>query len=153
MGTLKIKVDCRTEGPLSNGEAEKAAQDWATNTTQAIADKGVEMLRGWTWDRGGGQGRDTSGRFTRRESGRARGAFRAALKTVRKSPTQVNIPGPQQRGVAWSPWLEGITRRNESTGFKGYHLFRETRKQLNKLAPDIAQTELEKVLPRMGGGS
>jgi hypothetical protein len=151
MGALKIKVDCRTEGPMANGEAEKAAQDWATNTTQAIADEGVRQLREWKWDRGGGQGRDTSGRFTRRASGRARGGFEAALKTTRVSPTLVRIAGPQQRGVAWSPWLEGTSKRNDSTGFKGYHLFRTTRTQLNKMAPDIAQTELEKVLPRMGG--
>jgi hypothetical protein len=136
MGSLKIKVDCRTSGPMANGEAEKAAQDWAVNTTQAIADKGVELLRA----------------FPMNKTGRARGGFQNALHTVRKSPTMAVIPGPQQRGVAWSPWLEGKSKRNQSAKFKGYHLFRKTRTQLNKMAPDIAQQELEKVLPRMGGG-
>ena len=136
MGTLKIKVDCRTEGPIANGEAEKAAQDWATNTTQAIADKGVELLRA----------------FPMNKTGRARGGFQGALKTTRVSPTLVRIAGPQQRGVAWSPWLEGTSKRNQDGKFKGYHLFRKTRLQLQKMAPDIAQAELEKVLPRMGGG-
>lgn len=137
MGTLKIKVDCRTSGPLSNGEAEKAAQDWATNTTQAIADKGVELLRA----------------FPMNKTGRAHGGFQSALKVVRKSPTMAVIPGPQQRGVAWAPWLEGKSKRNQDGKFKGYGLFRKTRTALNKLAPGIAQAELEKVLPRMGGGS
>lgn len=135
MGTLKIRVDCRTEGPLSNGEADKAAQDWAQNTTQAIADKGVELLRAFPMDK----------------TGRATGGFRNALKTVRVSPTLVRIPGPQERGVAWSPWLEGTSKRNQGNRFKGYHLFRKTRTQLNKMAPDIAEKELQKVLPRMGG--
>jgi hypothetical protein len=134
MGTLKIKVDCRTSGPMANGEAEKAAQDWATNTTQALGDKGVELLRA----------------FPMNKTGRARGGFEAALKTTRVSPTLVRIAGPQQRGVAWSPWLEGTSKRNDGK-FKGYHLFRKTRLQLDKMAPDIAQAELEKVLPRMGG--
>ena len=135
MGTLKVRVDCRVSGPLENGDAEKAAEDWATNTTQAIADKGVELLRA----------------FPMNKTGRAHGDFENALKVTRVSPTQTRISGPQERGVAWSPWLEGTSKRNDSTGFKGYGLFRRTRLQLQKMAPGIAQAELEKVLPRMGG--
>jgi hypothetical protein len=135
MGSLKIKVDCRVSGPLENGDAEKAAEEWATSTTQALADKGVELLRA----------------FPMNKTGRAHGGFEGALKTVRISPTETRIPGPQDRGVAWSPWLEGTSKRNETTGFGGYGLFAKTRLQLQKMAPDIAQAELEKVLPRMGG--
>jgi hypothetical protein len=135
MGSLKVRVDCRVSGPLADGEADKAAQDWAKNTTQALADKGVEILRNWPMNK----------------TGRARGAFENALKTERISPTETRIPGPMERGVVWSPWLEGTSKRNDSTGFKGYGLFRKTRLQLQKMAPQIAQAELEKVLPRMGG--
>lgn len=135
MGTLRVRVDCRVEGPLSNGDADKAAEQWATNTTQALADKGVELLRA----------------FPMNKSGRAHGGFENALKVVRNSPTQTRIPGPQDRGVAWASWLEGTSKRNSSTKFGGYGLFRKTRLQLQKMAPDIAQAELEKVLPRMGG--
>jgi hypothetical protein len=85
------------------------------------------------------------------KSGRAHGAFENALKTERISPTETRIPGPMERGVVWSPWLEGTSKRNDSTGFKGYGLFRRTRLQLQKMAPQVAQAELEKVLPRMGG--
>lgn len=136
MGSLKIRVDCRVEGPLASGEADKAAQDWATNTTQAIADEGAELLRTFP-------GMD--------KTGRARGGFQQGLMTKRISPTETRIVGPTVRGVAWTPWLEGTSKRNESTGFKGYHLFRKTRLQLSKMAPGIAQEELDKVLPRMGG--
>jgi len=136
-GSLKIKVDCRVSGPLASGEADRAAQDWATNTTQAIADQGVELLRTFP-------GMD--------RTGRARGGFQQLLRVKRISPTETRIPGPQQRGVAWSPWLEGTSSRNDSTGFKGYHLFRKTRATLAKMAPGIADEELDKVLPRMGGG-
>jgi hypothetical protein len=134
-GTLKITADCRVEGPLTNGEAEKAAQDWAENTTQALGDEGVEMLR----------------RFPMDKTGRSRGGFQDALHTVRKSPTDLRIPGPAQRGVVFTPWLEGTSSRNQGNEFKGYHLFRKTRQQLSKMAPEIAQKELDKVLPRMGG--
>lgn len=135
MGSLKIKVDCRVDGPLETGDAEKAAEEWATNTTQRLADKGVELLKA----------------FPMNKSGRAHGGFEGALRTVRISPTETRIPGPQEKGTVWSPWLEGKSKRNESTRFKGYGLFAKTRTQLNKLAPDIAQEELDKVLPRMGG--
>jgi hypothetical protein len=135
MGSLKVRVDCRVSGPLANGDAEKAAEDWAKNTTQALADKGVEILRSWPMNK----------------TGRAHGAFENALKTERISPTETRIPGPMERGVVWSPWLEGTTKRNDSTGFKGYGLFRRTRLQLQKMAPQVAQAELEKALPRMGG--
>lgn len=135
MGSLKIRVDCRVSGPLANGEADKAAQEWAVNTTQALGDKGVELLRAFPMDR----------------TGRARGAFQGALRTKRISPTETRITGPQERGVAWAAWLEGTSKRNQDTGFKGYHLFRKTRLQLSRLAPGIAQAELEKLLPRMGG--
>lgn len=135
MGSLKVTADCRVSGPLADGSADKAAQEWAQNTTQAIADRGVELL----------------GAFPMDKSGRSTGEFRSNLKTVRVSPTLVRIPGPQQRGVVWAPWLEGVSKRNESNEFKGYGLFRKTRTQLNKEAPQIGQKELDKVLAEMGG--
>lgn len=135
MGSLKVRVDCRVSGPLANGDADKAAEEWATNTTQALADKGVELLRSYPMNK----------------TGRAAGAFQGALKVTRVSPTQTRIPGPQEKGVVWSPWLEGTSKRNETTKFKGYGLFRKTRLQLQKMAPQIAQEQLDKVISRMGG--
>lgn len=136
MGTLRVKVDCRVSGPVADGSADKAAQEWAENTTQALADQGVELLKAFPMDK----------------TGRSRGGFEGALKTARVSPTQTRIPGPQERGVTWSPWLEGTSKRNESTKFGGYKLFAKTRLQLQKLAPQIAQEELDKVIGQMGGG-
>lgn len=135
MGALKVTVDCRVSGPLVSGDADKAAQEWAKNTTQALADKGVELLRA----------------FPMNKSGRAHGDFENALKTTRVSPTQTRIPGPQEKGTVWSPWLEGTSKRNQSTGFGGYKLFAKTRLQLQKMAGDIAQRELDKVIGQMGG--
>lgn len=135
MGSLKIKLDCRVDGPLSNGEAEKAALEWAEATARRLGDEGVDLLKA----------------FPMNKTGRARGGFQSELKAVSTSPTRVVIRGPQDRGVVWSSWLEGTSTRNSSTGFKGYHLFRKTRLQLDKMAPGVGQEELEKYLPRMGG--
>lgn len=136
MGTMKITVSADVSGPLSDGRAEKAVQDWQKRTTQALGDKGVELLRAVKMDK----------------TGRAHGAFQEALHTVRTSVSEMTVPGPQESGVVWSPWLEGTTQRNESTGFKGYGLFRKTRAKLSKLAPEIGQQQLDAVMSEIGGG-
>lgn len=136
-GQLKITARCQVSGPIADGTAARACEDWARNTSQALGDEAVTMLRAVPMNK----------------SGRARGGFQSALKTVRKSSTQVDIPGPMQRGVVWSPWLEGTSKRNSSTRFKGYHLFRKTRTALTAKAPQIGQEQLDKLMPEIGGGA
>jgi len=135
MGSLKVTVKLDASGPLADGSAEKLVDKWLENTTQALGDKAVDMLRAVQMDR----------------TGRATGAFQGSLQTVRKSLNVMTVPGPMQRGVVWSPWLEGSSKRNEDTGFKGYGLFRKTRLALQKQAPDIGQRELDKLIGQMGG--
>jgi hypothetical protein len=86
------------------------------------------------------------------KTGRARGGFQASLRVLQAGP-QARIPAPAIRGVTWGPWLEGTSRRNQSTRFKGYHLFRKTRQELQRQAPGIGQRELDKVMPRIRGVS
>ena len=133
-GTFKLEVRPEVTGPLANGDAERALQDWAQNTAKALGDEGVKLLAAFPMDK----------------TGRARGGFQANLKVLQDGP-QATIPAPMIRGVTWGPWLEGTSKRNSSTRFKGYHLFRKTRQQLQKMAPDIGQAELDKIMPRLGG--
>lgn len=133
-GTFKVEIRPEVTGPLADGTADRALQDWAQNTARALGDEGVKLLR----------------RFPMNKTGRAHGAFQAALHVLHDGP-QARIPGPQFEGITWSPWLEGTSKRNESTGFKGYHLFRKTRLELQKRAPEIGQRELDKIMPRLGG--
>lgn len=135
-GTLKIRIDCMVSGPLADGRAIDAAEKWAEGTSQALGDEAVKMLRD----------------FPMNKTGRARGGFEGLLKTERRSPSETRVTGPQQRGVAWASWLEGTSKRNESTHFKGYHLFRKTRAELQDKAPEIGQQQLDKLLSEMGGG-
>jgi hypothetical protein len=135
MGTFKVEIRPEVTGPLASGEAERALQDWAQNTAKALGDEGVKLLAA----------------FPMNKSGRAHGAFQSALHVLQDGPV-ARIPGPQFEGVTWSPWLEGTSQRNSSTRFKGYHLFRKTRQELQRRAPDIGQAELDKIMPRLGGG-
>ena len=133
-GTLKVDVAVGAHGPLFDGTASHVLEEYTRDVRQAIADRGVELLRA----------------FPMNKTGRAHGGFQANLKTVDRG-SAVAIPAPMIRGVVWGPWLEGVSKRNESTKFKGYHLFRKTRLQLDREARDIAEKKLQEYLPRLGG--
>jgi len=133
-GNFKIEIRPEVTGPISDGRADRALQDWAEATAKALGDEGVKLLA----------------EFPMNKTGRARGGFQANLKVLQDGP-EARIPAPMVKGVTWGPWLEGTSSRNSSTRFKGYHLFRKTRQELDKRAPEIGQRELDKILPRLGG--
>jgi hypothetical protein len=123
-------------GPLWDGEANAAVERWLAVTRERVAAEGVLMLKAFPMDK----------------TGRARGGFQANVARVTRSDWQV-IPGPKIPGVTWSPWLEGTSRRNDTTRFKGYHLFRRTRILLARNWRRDAQAELLRYLAAMGGHS
>ncbi len=133
-GRLDVTAFVDVSGPIFDGQAEDALKEFDRDVRQAIADRGVELLKAFPMDR----------------SGRARGGFQALLHTVERD-LGTAIPGPMHRGVAWAPWLEGTSKRNRSTRFKGYHLFRKTAEQLQDEAGAIGEEVLQKYLPKMGG--
>ena len=132
--TLAVTAYVNVGGPLFDGRAPEILARFEADARQAIADKGVELLRAFPMDK----------------TGRAHGGFQENLKTVTRGPA-VAIPGPTIKGTTWAPWLEGTSKRNESTGFKGYRLFRTTRAQLDRQATEIAETRLPPYLRELGG--
>jgi hypothetical protein len=121
-------------GPLWDGEAAVAVDQWLEATRKKVADEGVLMLKAFPMDK----------------TGRARGGFEARIRRVTRGQVEA-IPGPTKTGVVWTPWLEGTSRRNDTTRFKGYHLFRKTRLRLARNWRKDAQAELERYIGRMGG--
>jgi hypothetical protein len=49
-------------------------------------------------------------------------------------------------GVVYGPWLEGVSSRNESSTFKGYHTFRVVFQEIDKQVPSIASRIIHKYL-------
>ena len=133
-GTFKVEADVEGHGPLFTGEADHLLQEWARNTAKALGDEGKDRLA----------------RFPMDKTGRAHGGFQANLNVISDGPV-ARVPGPMITGVVWAPWLEGTSKRNNSTSFGGYHLFRKTAAELRKRAPEVGQDELDKILPRLGG--
>jgi len=123
------------KGPLWDGEADMAVNRWLQDTRRKVADHAVDELRSFPMDK----------------TGRARGGFQANIHRVTRMGDVEAIPGPKIRGVVFTPWLEGVSRRNERSRFKGYHLFRKTRLKVAREARKTADDELLKYIEEMGG--
>lgn len=135
-GSLKVTARVDVSGPLLTGQAGHALADATDAIAQAVADEAVRELRAFPMDK----------------TGRATGAFQRELHPVRKDPGTYSVMGPMIRGVVWSPWLEGSSKRNESTGFRGYRLFAKTRLDLDRRVRQIAEDKLQEYIGQMGGG-
>jgi hypothetical protein len=135
MATSKIRVS----GPLFDGQAGDAVREYLAAVTTEIAEIGRDWIR---LEAGGGR-MDKSGRG-------GTGAAAGGVTLSARDGAQVIAGGISEGEYAW-PWLEGTSRRNTTTGFKGYHTFRRTRLRLRKQAAPYAQERLAAFLPRMGG--
>lgn len=54
------------------------------------------------------------------------------------------------RGIVYGPWLEGVSRRNQATGFKGYHSFRRATQQLRGRIPQLIAPIVARWVGRIG---
>lgn len=50
------------------------------------------------------------------------------------------------RGIVYGPWLEGVSGRNQTTRFKGYHAFRTAAHGLSAKVPHIVGPLLRRFL-------
>lgn len=117
------------------------------------ADEVLDELRDTIAHRGADWAKEQLEAVPMDKTGRAHGNFQEHLQVVKRNAGWA-VPAPMISGVVWGPWLEGTSKRNTSTRFKGYHLFRDVRRQLQDgKAQEIADTALEEFLPRMGGGA
>ena len=127
-------------GPLFDGQAASAARDFADSLAHEIAEIGK------TWIQVEAHGYDKSGRG-------GSGAAAAGVKGPTGSNGTYTISGGIAEGkYAW-PWLEGTSRRNQSTGFKGYSTFKRTRQRMRTQVTPFAQSRFEQYLLEMGGSS
>lgn len=53
------------------------------------------------------------------------------------------------RGIVYGPWLEGVSSRNQTTRFKGYHIFRDAARQTQKEVPALVLHVMRRYLGRM----
>jgi hypothetical protein len=137
VGALKVTVDCRVDGPLADGRADAVLRQWRDATVREITQAGRDYIaaEAQTFDRSGRGG-----------TGRA-----AAGVQAHAAGGEGTITGGIREGEFSWPWLEGTSKRNFTTGFKGYRTFRRTRLRLDREAQAIGERELARVLPLIGG--
>ena len=137
MAAARVKIDakCDVSGALADGRSDELIRQWQEAVTDRLSLQGIDMLKELAPDK----------------TGRGRGGFQRSLKQVRKSPGLMFVPGPQIEGVTWASWLEGISQRNKSTGYRGVRMFSKTQRALSKSAVDVGEEELQKLLPEIGG--
>ena len=133
MATTRIKLS----GPLFDGQAEKAAQEFTDSLAAEIAAIGHD------WIAIEAHGMDKSGRG-------GTGAAAEGVKVTGGNGAYVISGGISKGKYAW-PWLEGTSKRNSSSKFKGYHTFKRTRQRMRTQVTPYAQAKLQEYLAQMGG--
>jgi hypothetical protein len=136
-GGLTVNTSVERYGPVFDGRAEVAVKEFEASVTREAAAIGRD------WIRIAAMAMDKSGR-----GGSGEAADGVVLNPV---PGGWQIYGSMIKGRVWWPWLEGVSRRNASSKFKGYHTFRTTKFKLSRSIPAIAEMKLAEYLPEMGG--
>lgn len=132
MGHLDVTVTLHKQGPLFDDAAPEIIYGWLNDVKKDIAAEGVTMLRSFVMDK----------------SGRATGRYQAGVQTSELLQFHdIRIHDP----VIYGPWLEGSSKRNRSTRFKGYHLWRKTAQTLDERAPRIAEAKMPELIQALGG--
>ncbi len=121
-----------SHGPLFTGEAERAADEAASEIEKRTATTGVLMLRAFM------------NSVFKKQTPRYR-----LLQEAK--PTYPGWKIWDQQKVVYDWWLEGISKRNRTTRFKGYRSYRITTQRLRPVAREIGQRMVQFFLPRMGG--
>lgn len=125
-----MTVPVEFSGPLFDGTAERLLQQGADEAEHSVA---VEL--------------QTTIRSTLARSARKRTGFyesRVRLESSRGDTTVTD------RGVVYADWLQGTSRRNASTGFKGYRHVTRAVAVVDPKAAQIAERALGPFIDRMG---
>ena len=130
------KVKIVLKGPLFDGGASSAAKDFTDSLALEVAEIGRDWIK-----------LDTQ-RMTK--SGSDTGQASAGVEMSGGNGAYVIKGGIRAGKYAW-PWLEGTSKRNQSTGFKGYKSFSRTTLRMRKQVSPFAQARLEQYLAQMGG--
>ena len=132
MATTKVTL----EGPVFDDEAAYAADQFTADLATTIA------AIGQTWIKVEAHGFD--------RSGRNHGAAADGVEIVGQGANWTIRGGIRKGKYSW-PWLEGTSKRNATTQFKGYKTFSRTRARMRRQVTPWAQAELNKFIAAMGG--
>lgn len=123
--TLRVSAKVTHRGPVFDRRAERIIDRFETQLRSDVADRGAEEV-----------GRETivfkhpTGNYLRRITTQTRAREHAVLLD----------------DVAYRLWIEGTDRRNQTTRFKGYKVFRQARDALDNRVDEIARSTIRPFL-------
>lgn len=129
----RIKLEVDTKGPFFQGDHTRELHKFLDEAKAEVAQMGVNRIK----DRVGARAKNPTGAY----------ASRIVTDLVKPFNDQLIHDG----GVRYGPWLEGTSRRNSTTRFRGYRIFRSTRSWLRKQATPIFQDRVQQFVDRMNG--
>lgn len=130
MPEFRLNVKITQKGAVFNAAATKAAAArMVTNINETLAQEGVDRV---------------SNRL-RQVLQHPTGYYQSRVQLVKRSVYR----GVSDGGVIYGGWLEGITSRNKTTRFKGYHVFRDVQQGLAKDKERLAQPIVTKFVNEM----
>jgi len=139
-----IRVTSKFTGPLSRGSNRMMVRREVNGMIRDTVEAGVERLNEILRPRPAGVF------LTVEQAGPGKastGHYRSNLH-----PTFGNLHARiDDNGVVYGPWLEGTSRRNQTTRFKGYSSFRRTRDWLDKRTLSIIRPRVARLVRRLGG--
>jgi hypothetical protein len=146
MPRFDVTVTADAAGPIIEGRGPEVLHEFMDRATLRLAETAAD------WIRTDANAMDRSGRG---------GTGRAAAGVTLKSRTSNLVlgAGTQERvvwgemisGQVWWPWLEGKSKRNRSTRFKGYHTFRDAKKKLDANMQEIIRPIVDDMVRKLGG--
>lgn len=128
---LAVDFEIVISGPLFNGEAAAAVQDFCDALEYELGDEGVRLIH------------EHLRTVLRHPTGNYDRHIRDRSTTRGQAITDSRM--------VYGPWLEGTGERNRSTRFKGYSTFRIAAGQLDRQAVYYAERIATPYVHRMGG--
>lgn len=130
MPGFRINTNVNASGPLFDGRAQRAANEYADQLRYRVATEAEDMVHA----------------RLRQVLKHPTGYYESRIRVERAGETYQVTDG----GVIYGPWLEGTGSRNfPVTRFRGYATFRRVKALIDRRAPGIAQRLLRRYIGRM----
>ena len=126
-----MSVETTMTGPLYDGKARAAVEDFLDETPRELAELGVNEVQ------------SRLGQVLEHPTGH----YKSKIVTDRARGDWEVTDG----GVTYGPWLEGLSSRNKTSRFKGYQTFRKTKQWLESRVETVGDANLGRHIKQMGG--
>jgi hypothetical protein len=142
---MTVNIEVKARGPLFDRSNANLMRKTIERTVRQVVEEGEEHIAGLLRPRPSGVYLS----FAEAKKGQAStGNYRRRMNTSTRGLTGKISDG----GVEYGPWLEGTSSRNQSTHFKGYHVYRRTVQWLNRVrVAKILNKHMRRATGRLNG--